>query len=635
MSTLTLGSGLEMFEYVMDTEAEATVSIKSGDDETPMESSAAETIAEDSVAVEEKTDDDVDTAMDNVEQTEKAMSYAFNEFISAQNIYNTVKQYGASAGFLDYLNRYNNFTERCRSMNVMLPAVENYTAGTEAEIMQGAKNLASKAWAKIKEFFIKLKEFFIQLGRTIYSKIMGQEKRIQQLLNIIDKAPDKIELPSEIADVKVYDPEAIIDGFNKIDKLLASVESNTPMAARAINNGAKQTYAIELSDKKISIGENAKLKEKAFVRSLLKRAQDGFDANKIKGLIDKETKEMERTASAMGDVPKNDADPARFNKQREIAGEKRKALMAALKAGNNLVNATIYIGNLFARGASIAESKRASNENYKLMRAVERLNKEAVKFNGLTIGNENIATDAWDAIKKFFARIKTFILSLWDRFIKWIRNKEAKTARLLEKVKGLSDTVVKYSDNADKFKEVKVITYNSLKTLMKDLPETSKEVKTVMNGIIDNSGTKQSRSQRRDKYVVHSDTINQDTREDSAQKINEMLKNAYKDKKPITDSACSEYGKKTVIISILEFSQSLSKHSNDYDSLKQDLARRLDDATKFYETHKEDAKGGKMANTKKRISAMTKLCDAIISSSANVIISIEHIAEAFISASAA
>lgn len=480
----TLGSGLEAFGGYLDVEAEATVSIKSEDDAGSdiggMDTGDDSGVTEETIATDEKKDEEIDTTVDNINNSEKVMSSLVDELYNTYSIINVGTKYGMSAGLVDYLNRHSNIVDRWRSMGVYVPALEADApakdAGGEKSFLGKAKDAAIKIWETIKKWFIKIKEFFIQLGKTIYSKFVGQKKRIIQLKEIVSKAHDTVIYPKEIADVKVPRIQNIEDVYKTVKTIFDKVTVDS--ATRGIDMDVKSK--TKLLDAEITIGQQAGLKSKATVLNLLKHAEDIVNTDleaKLRPLtdaVDQKLKDID-TEKAKGDKGNPDA----FKKSLEIFKTKREAFVNAMSLANKLVNAIIFIGNLFVRGDKLAgdpDAKKANESYYRLMVSSNRLTNAVEAFNGLSIGAEGRIRNMYESFVAFLKKIKNYFFDLADKFVKWIRKKFDKQQDLKKELEASPDTI-RFEGSED----IKVMKYDNLVSFKKT-NELLKELTGALSG---------------------------------------------------------------------------------------------------------------------------------------------------------
>lgn len=222
MSNFSLGSGLESFSSFMDVEAEATVKINAGDDSSSEPLAAEDTAApevEEEIATTEKSDEDIDTAADNVNQT---MNYALklmDDYTQCMTLYHVAKKHGVSAGLVEYANLSFAFESRCRSLGLVVPAIEAdagpNNAGNDAKADNGpsawdktkdkarqfgnnAKTVGSNVLAKLKEIGRRILEFIKNLFRKIYDFFASQQRVVRGLLQDLSNAPKTLNMSNEV-----------------------------------------------------------------------------------------------------------------------------------------------------------------------------------------------------------------------------------------------------------------------------------------------------------------------------------------------------------------------------------------------------------------------------------------------------
>lgn len=603
MNTRTLGSGLEMFNNFMDVEAEATVSIKSEDDmdSSDMSSEATE-VTEANIADEEKSGNDVNTATDNIESAEKVMSHALDELYSTYAFINVGKKYGVSSSLMDYMNRHSNLSGRWRSMGIFVSGMEAEEGAGEKSLLDKAKSFGSKIWETIKKWFIKIKEFFIQLGKTIWSKLTGQKKRLEVINKAIDEAPDTVEYLGEISNVKVPVYDRIINAINDC-RTIINDSFNYTDSKKVDEHNAKIDWVKRVLGESKPISQQSNLTKKSSLKSLFELVGKQASPDEIKNKTEAAAKKIDEYKTKADEASKNNGDVEQFKTLMEASKKERQTLLEAIKLESKLIDLCIYLGNLFMRAAKLTKEKadtgseKKANENYNIiMKSVDRMTYATEASVGHYAGKSK------DKIVEWAKRIWSWITGIFDKVVQWFRDKFGKVSTLNKKLDSITVSNVDFNKYSGKLAKDKILDYDDIE---KFLSNNKSNIQKVLDDKINFSDSG---------YSTSSETRHEELRK---------ARNELMQKKDLIEN-CRGYQNKNNVKNAVKLFSEVNDIIKKLETVKKNFKSDLDKVTA------EAAKDEYMKGAQSDISKRSAIIASILGSFTTIGMSLDRGIDAFI-----
>lgn len=278
--SFTIGSGLEAFDRFLETEAEATVSIKQSDD---IEDSGADIAdaapVEEAVATDEKQEEDIDAASDEAEASMSAVMFLMNERHLSSIALKAARKYGISRDMYEYMYLSNPmFSSYATKMGV--PSLESFVPSDSRHqtlLIRALEDENKSFGDKIKEGFNKFCEKIMKLINAIKTwfiqKFRNIKNRYQSVARMFKQA--KLGTGSTFAALKIVmtcpNPEKI---EQQADALMTDIH-NVHQWLKELSDGIRKrsSHSDELKSAVLEMKTKAR-----FLNSSYSKLQS--DANK-------------------------------------------------------------------------------------------------------------------------------------------------------------------------------------------------------------------------------------------------------------------------------------------------------------------------------------------------------------------